>query len=322
MLGWLTTPTVTLDAGHVDAIRALHPDAYAVEVMPPVRSVEGVLTATMDALADRKTRFRGIGNASPVYAFEIIRGHPDTLHLQFVVPTKRAERVLRTHLTEDVPGVGFADGALDLPLGEGDTAGGALVYPGRDSWQPLRTEFAGAPTNPVVGVLHHHAMRDTRFVIQVVFQPIAGQPLRSWWWRRRAYQRLDYLNKEKEQLWGSRKATRRQRGQAHAIEGKAANAAYRVAIRILVLGADEYTPARVKEVTAAFAAYRNPETDQYLASRTLRSLRSTRLAGFVRAVASRRFGGWSYRFRCTPAEVAALTAVPTRTQENIRRNMP
>lgn len=322
MLGWLTTPTVELDAGHVDAIRARYPTAYAVEVLPSTRSVEGVLSATMDALADRKTRFFGVGNASPVYAFEIIRAHPDSLHLQFVVPTKRAERVLRTHLTEDVPGVGFADGTLELPLVEGDTAGGALVYPGRDSWQPLRTEFDGAPTNAIVGVLHRHAMRNTRFVIQVVFQPIAGQPLRSWWWRRRAYQRLDYLNKETEQLWGSRNATRRQRGQAHAIEGKVANAAYRVGVRVLVLGAGEYTPARVKEVAAAFAAYRNPETDQYLASRTLRSLRRTGLASFVRAVASRRFGGWSYRFRCTPAELAGLTAVPTRTQQNLRRNTP
>lgn len=310
-----------LSENDIDAIRA-GVAGYPVEVRPSTDSRgDGCIEETIRALAEeRKTRFLKLGNASPVYAFEIIRSSPDDLRMQFIVPTKRADRTLRNHLTEEVPGVGFADGTLQLPLGEGDTVGGGILSPSRDDWHPLRHEYKDPPTNPVVGALHPHAMRRTRFVVQVLFQPIAGQPVRSWWWRRRAYQHTNYLRKEREKLWGSRDPLRKERGQAEDVAGKADTAVFRATIRVLVIGAGEYTPARFKEVSAPFAGYANDATKQSLHGSPVRSLREAWLTTFVQTVAHRRFGGWSRRFHATPAEIGALTAVPSRDQENIRRN--
>jgi hypothetical protein len=160
-------------------------------------------------------------------------------------------------------------------------------------------------------------MRDTQFVIQVVFRPVVGTPLRSWWWSRRAYKRIGYLRKEKEKLWGSRSPTPRERQQADAIEWKAGSPRFHVSIRFLTVNAGEYTRSRVKELAGAFNVFENPETGQYLNAVTVSVLRRSSLLRFGEAVADREFRQWSRRFQASTQELAALVSLPTVDQQNI-----
>ncbi|MCU4753442.1 hypothetical protein OB919_15870 [Halobacteria archaeon AArc-curdl1] len=165
-------------------------------------------------------------------------------------------------------------------------------------------------------------MQDTKIVVQVLFQPSVGRPLRSWWWTRRAYKRIGYLRKEKEKLWGSRSPTPREKRQANAIEAKAGNNRFHTVIRFVVIGAGEYTRSRVKELSGAFNVYENPETGQYFDTVTVQSLWEGRIVDFCRSVADREFDSWALKFQTGVPELAALVSIPNRQQENISYAQP
>ena len=193
---------------------------------------------------------------------------------------------------------------------------------GRPAWYPLETDFDRPPINSVTAALHRHAMRDTRFVIQILFQPNGGRPLRRWWWRRRGYQQRNYLKKEKEKLWGTITPTNRERAQARAIDDKIGNARFHTSIRYAIIGAGDHTPSRVKEIAGSFNVFESPVTGQYLNANTVRSLRQKRIIGFANAIANREFGRWSHRFHTSEAELAGLVSLPDRNQHNIKRAEP
>lgn len=295
---------------------------YTVEVRPPRDGdVPETLGNFVRGIQEMQSTWLGIWNTSPVSAFEI-RREAGTLSFQFSVPTRRLERKIRTHLANQIQGAEFLEGSDGLPVSTDSMVGGGLLTLGRRDWYPLRTEFDEPPANSIAASLHRHAFRDTDVVIQVLFQPVLGDPVSRWWWRRRAYQRRNYLKKEKEKIWGSRKATKRERQQANAVENKAGTNRFYTAIRILVVGAGEYTPSRVKELAGGFNVFESSETGQYLDAVTVTPLRKKRILSFCQAVRDRRFGDWSRRFQATVDELAALVSIPNRTQENIRYSQP
>lgn len=291
---------------------------YGVEVKPPATSdVPATVEGFVRGLLELQTKLLGTKNASPIVAYELYRVNPDRLRLQFCVPTKRLERKVRTHLVTEIPDVRFDDGGTSLPILPDDTIGGGLLTTGREDRFPLRAEFDSPPINSLVSALHRHAMRDTRFVVQILFQPITGRPVRDWWWRRRSFQRVNYLRKEKEQLWGSRSATPRERQQADALERKASERRFWTCIRVAVIGAGKYTQSRVKELAGAFNVFENSETGQYLNAVTLTARRQHHFLNFYRAIGARAFGGYSYRFQTSTDELAGLVSIPDRPQQNL-----
>jgi len=296
---------------------------YPVEVFPPhdgdvPPTIENFVRGILELAAPRF----GLKNTSPVTAFEIRRSTPDTLQLQYVAPTKRLERKLRTQLAEEVPGVSFDTGVNGLPVIPGESVGGGILTTGRQDWFPLATEFSSPPVNALAALLHRHAMQDTRFVIQVLFKPIAGRSLRNWRWRRQAYQHRNYLKKEKTRLWGSLKPTRREKRQAHAVDDKTGNTRFWTCIRFLVVGAGENTLSRVKELAGGFNRFENPETGQYINTESVTPFREHLILDFCRAVAEREFAGWSQKFRTTTQELAGLVSIPDRKQSNIQHAQP
>ncbi|MXR52378.1 hypothetical protein GRX03_12285 [Halovenus sp. WSH3] len=299
------------------------PEKYTVAVKPPKnKSLPATLGQLVRGLTEIQSSFFGVKNASPTAAFEIRRDIPDSLRFQFTLPTKRLERKLRTHLATEIPDIGFGSGADGLPVKEGDTVGGGILTLGRLDRYPLRTEFDTPPTNSVASALHRHAMQDTRVVIQVLFRPVAGKPLRRWYWKRRAYQRIGYLRKEKEKLWGNRPPTPRERKQADAVEEKAGTRRFHTSIRFFIAGAGKYTPSRVKELAGGFNVYESGETGQYFDAVTITTLREKRLLNFSDTVAKRRFGYWNRSFQASRNELAGLIALPDLTQENINYSKP
>jgi len=317
MVPWRST-TATVEMETVDRLQYSGGRWYTVELLPPRHeSVPTTLTPVIAALRELNSRWLGLRNTSPVIAVELRRPHSDRLRFQVAVPTKRLERKLRTHLTGHVPGIGFADGVSGLPVGEGTTVGGAFLVPGRDDWYPFNTDPDTSVMNTVAGTLHPHAMQDTQVIIQFLLRPWAGNPLRQWWYKRRAYKQIGYLKKEKEHLWGGRSATKREARQANRIEEKVSQPLWWTSIRIVVIGAGEHTQSRIRELSAGFRPVEDPVTDQYLAAESITPLRATRILGFAQAVADRRFGRWSRRFRLMDRETGALCAVPDREQGNL-----
>lgn len=284
---------------------------------PRNRDVPAVPENLVKTVTELQSKWLGLRNISPVIGFEIRRTHPDNIKIQFSTPTKRLERKLRTHLTNQCPTIRFSDGVHGIPVTSEDTVGGGILTTGRRDWYPLKHEFNDPPINSVVSSLHRHAMRETKFVIQVLFQPVIGKPLRRWYWRHRSYQRIGYLRKEKEKLWGSRNPTPREKQQADSIEGKAGTNRYHTSIRFLIAGAGEYTQSRVKELSGGYNTFENPETGQYLDTVTVKSLRKNRILDFAEAVANRRLGSWSHSFQTSVPELAALLSLPSIEQENI-----
>ncbi|MFC5133505.1 MULTISPECIES: hypothetical protein [Haloferacaceae] len=316
----LFTSAVELDEDQARYLRA-GSGGQAVEVHPPrAQSISATLNQFTKTIYEPQTKWFGVKNTSPVAAFEIRRTVPDQVSMQFIVPTKRLERKVRTQLENEVPGVGFSDGTLQLPISEGCTVGGGLLEPGCRDWYPLETGFNSPPNNSVLSALHRHAMQNSQFVIQILFQPVVGRPVRSWWWTRRAYQRIGYLRKEKEKLWGSRSATPREKQQANAVEAKAGSPRFNVSIRFLIVNGGEYTRSRVKELSGAFNVFENPETGQYLNATTVQTLRKRSLLRFVDAVGQRDFQGWGRRFQATTEELASLISIPDIDQQNIQYN--
>lgn len=315
--------TATLNEEHAQRLQFSKGTWYTVRVLPPTNtSIPATLNRFVASIKEIQTTWLKLRNTSPVTAYEIRRPTPDSLTVQYAVPTNRLERKVRTHLTNEIPDVQFADGVNGLPVTEDDDVGGGMLTVGRPDWFPLKTDFDHPPANSIAASLHRHAMQNTRFVIQILFQPNAGQPLRRWWWRRRGYQQRNYLKKEKENIWGSVQPTRRERDQARAIDDKVGNARFHTSIRFTIIGAGEYTPSRVKELAGAFNVFESPVTGQYLNANTVRSLRQKRVLGFANAIANRSFSRWNLRFHTTEAELAGLLALPSIDQPNLRRTQP
>lgn len=310
------------DLSPEQAERLARPDdeTHVVAIQPPEPDrVSDTLTHVIRGIREFQTDlFRR--NQSPTVAYEIRRRTPADLTFQFAVPTKRMERKLKNHLLGQMPVAGFSQGTTGLPVTEGMTVGGALLTTGAMDWYPLRTSFDYTPTNAIAGALYPDAMPDTRFVIQVLFRPIAGSSLRQWLWYKRAAHEQTHLRKEKEGLWRSRSATPQERSKADSIEQTVGQPLYWVSIRVVVIDGGEFTGSYCKEVTGAFNVFENVESGQYLRAEPVRPFRGKRIVAFAKAVADRAFGGWSRRFRATTAEVGALTALPARGQENITRS--
>jgi hypothetical protein len=162
-------------------------------------------------------------------------------------------------------------------------------------------------------------MQGTRIIIQVLFQPWIGQPVRNRLWIRRAYKQLGYLRKQKPDVlpWHDRPATPREKRQADEIEEKAGNPRFQVSIRFLVIDAGEHTPSRVKELAGAFNVFEDGTTGQYLNTETIRPYWESRFIEYADAVRRRQFEGWSLAFQASQKEVAALVSLPNRSQDNI-----
>nr|WP_239639916.1 hypothetical protein [Haloferax gibbonsii] len=324
-----------------------------VEVHPPFdEDCPASLYNFIRGVTEIQTRLLRTTNASPTVAYEIRRSSPDNLVFQFVVPSKRLERKLRTNLQAEIPAISFSKGVNGLPItaedsiGGGtnlqaeipaisfskgvnglpitaeDSIGGGLLTPGLSDYQPFHTEFRSPPINAITGTLHPHAMRDTRFVVQVLFQPVIGEPVRQWWWRRRARKHSKYLRGDKETLTGSRAPSPRERRQANMIDEKVGNRRFWTSIRFLVIGAGDYTISREKELAGAFNLYENPVNGQYLGLYKLRSFRQKPFLEFTHAVCDRRFAGYSLKFQTSIDELAAFTSIPDRRQQNIRYAQP
>jgi len=315
---YLYTRSIELTEDEADTLRLGPVDGYDIEVRPPsFDDAPATVNQFVQSIYEPQQRYLGLQNVSPVAAFEIRRSVPDSLKLQFWVPTKRLERKVRAHLSNEVPEVGFSGGTRGLPVSEGDSVGGGMLSVGRRDWYPLRMSFSQPPNNSVISALHRHAMQDTKFIIQVLFQPAVGQPLRQWWWTRRAYKRIGYLRKEKQKLWGSRSPTPREKTQAKAVERKAGSPRYWVTIRFVVVNAEPNVRSRVKEVGGAFNVFENGDTGQYLNTVTVETVRRSSLRRFAAAVAGREFQGWSRKFQASTEELAGLVSIPDRQQENL-----
>jgi len=295
---------------------------YIIEVRPPdAESLPASLDDFIDGVREIQSKWLGLSNASPSITFEIIRPQPGRLRLQFSVPTKRLDRKLRGHLHETLPELEFTDGKPGLPIDAGNSLGGGYLSLGRADHYPLKTELEEPATNAVVSTLHPDAMRDTEFVLQLLFRPIAGHPLRRRLRIRRSYKQVGFLKKEDDTLWGSRPPTKRERKQADLVEQKAANTRYYVSIRFLAIGAKEYTLSRLKELVGPFNRFESSESGQYLDLNTVRSISGWNIHRFANAVADRRFGP-AGAFHATPTELAALVTLPDRTQENLQTAQP
>lgn len=313
----------TLSGEEAEQLNQPQHNLYPVEVRPPREAdTPAVLDDFVQGVLEIQNKWLGLKNTSPTAAYEIIRPKPDTLRFQYVAPTKRLERKIRTQISDQIPGAGFQTGSIKLPVKPGDSIGGGILTTGREDWYTFKTEFTDPPINAVSAILHRHAMQDTKIVVQVLFKPIAAKSLKNRSWRRRAVKQRSYLRREKEKIWGSSKPTPREKRQAKAVDQKIGNARFWTSIRLAVIGAGEHTPSRVKELAGGFNRFENPETGQYLNASTVNSLRRTRFIDFYRSIHNRIFGGWSLKFRTTSQELAGLVSLPDRSQENIRYSTP
>lgn len=291
---------------------------YTVEARPPKNEdLPSVLQRFVQSILEYQSKWLGLRNMSPTAAFEIRRPHPGQIRLQYAAPTKRLERKIRSHLSNEIPRVELCEGMNGVPVSEGDTFGGALLTTGRGDWFPIKTGFDEPATNSLVSILHRHAMQDSRIIIQVLFKPVAGDPVRRWYWRKRGYQKRNYLKKEKEKLWHSINPTSREREQAKQVDRKIGSPRFHTSIRFLIIGAGEYTKSRVKELAGAFNVFENSETGQYFDTETIELYRENRFLDYADTFVAREFGNWSRSFQLTVEELAALVALPDKEQENL-----
>lgn len=312
---------VELSENQAEQLQYCGTPGHTVEIKPPRKHSQDTLPQFIRAIQELQTKWLGLKNVSPITSFEI-RRNTEGLTIQFTASTKRLERKIRTQLTNHIPDIRFDTGASGLPVIEGSTVGGGFLTAGQKDHYPLKTEFDQPPTNAVAAALHRHSMQNTKIIIQILFQPAIGKPVRNWWWTRRAYQRIGFLRKEKEKLWGSRPPTPREKHQADAIEDKAGNNRFHTAIRFAVINAGEYTKSRVKELSGAFNVYENPETGQYFNTTTVQPLRENRIIDFANSIADRRLNNWSQPFQASTEELAALVSIPNHQQENIQYAEP
>jgi hypothetical protein len=308
-----------LNADQAEQLRNPDTDWYTVETRVPKHTdLPPCPVSFIDGIREMRTKWLRLRNTSPAIAFEIRRGSDGQLRFQYAVPTKRLERKLRNHLADATPKVELLNTATDgLPVTEDDSFGGCTLSMTRRDWHPLDTDFDVPPTNPVIGALHREAMKDTRFVVQVLFRSVAGKPIRRWWYRNSAHSQIDRLRSEKEQLIGRRKPTKTEKQQGRLIDEKINKPLFEAEIRIAVIGAGEYTASRVHELSGAYNRYSHPESGQHLSASVEESIRPPPLLRFGKTVANRRFQEGYRRFRVSPKELAALVALPDRTQQNI-----
>jgi len=320
---FLRSNHITLNEAEAEWLQHPSKPWYSVEVLPPRnQDTPSTLPYFVSGILEIQNKWLGLKNTSPTVSYEIRRAQNDKLRFQYSVPTKRLERKVRTQLADEIPGVKFRDGVNGLPVYQDETLGGGLLHLGDDDWYTLNTEHDSPPINAVTALLHRHSMQNTKFVIQVLFQPIAAKNLRNWWWRKKAVQQRNYLKKEKQGIWGSTQPTRREKQQAHSINQKIGNARYWTSIRFLIINADEYTPSRIKELAGGFNRFENPETNQYFNTVTFQPFIENRLRSYAETVRDRRFGGWSRKFRTTQKELSSLVSLPDRNQSNISYSTP
>jgi hypothetical protein len=298
-----------------------------VEVLPPrdTGDVPASVPRFVHQVMELQTRWLGLVNASPVTVFEIRRHEPGRVRLQFAVPTQRLMRKIRLHLSEAVPGVGFADGVSGLPVSDGCVVSGGLLSLGRSDMFPLETEFDRSPVNNVIAALHQDAFPRESVVIQVLFRPVAGRPVRRWWWKRRAFKRVGWLKKEKHAVASIRErpATRIEKQQARLVESKARSPQFDVGVRCLFVGTrEDLVRSRVKELGSAFNVYESSVSNQYLDTYTVSAFSEDTIREFAAAVAHRLFDTQLFRFRLGIPELAGLVAVPTINQDNLRTASP
>lgn len=322
-VSWRIPSYTTVDGEQAETLTKPKTNYIPVEVRPPFdEDNPAALYNFIRGITELQTRLLGLTNTSPTVAYEVRRTSPENLVFQFTVPSTRLERKLRTNLQADIPNIGFVKGVNGLPLNAEDSIGGGILTPRFSDYQPFRTAFDSPPINALTGALHHHAMRDTRFVVQILFQPIVGEPINQWWWRRRARKHSTYLRKDKETLQNSRRPSPRERKQAQLIDNKVGNRRFWTSIRFLVIGAEEYTVSRLKELAGAFNLYENAANGQYFDLYKLRSFRQKPFLDFTHAVCNRQFAGYSLRFQSSIDELAAFTTVPDRRQQNISYAQP
>lgn len=328
VLDRFTTTTVVLGEDDARLLSSSDGGYRVVEVVPPRDDGEVPVAVPrfIHSIMELQTRLLGLANASPVSVFELRRDHPDRIRLQFAVPTRRLERKVRLHLTESVPGVKFTTGVSGLPVSDGDTVGGGLLTVGRQDVFPLETDFERPPTDNIVAALHRDAFPRENVVIQVLFQPIAGRPVREWLWKRKAFRRVGWLRKEKHAVTPGRNrpATPIEKRQSEAVEGKARNPQFRVGIRFVFTGTPpDLLRSRVKELAGAFNVFESAETNQYLDAHTVSAWNEDGIINFAEAVAYRHgFDRYVLSFRAGIPELAGLVAVPSIKQDNIRRAKP
>lgn len=314
---------ITVDETTAEQLKHGTPGKYTVEALPPsTEDVPATLYRFVKGITEYETAWFGLRNHSPVTVFEIRRSTPDRIRFQFTVSSKRMERKVRTQLAERIPGIGFEEGEDGLPVEAGDSIGGGFLQTGRKDWYPLRTDFDTPPNNTVASSLHRHAMRDTKIIIQILFQPTSKKSLRDRRWTRKARNEARHLRRRYPDLRVDESATPREHRQAQKIEAKVGSTRFKTGIRILITGAGDATLSRVKEVTAGFNNFEEPDTEQYLKTRYLRTYRESRIHGFAKAVRNREFQGWAYPFQTSTNELAALLSIPDREQENIQTAPP
>jgi len=322
-MNWLRNQYIELSEDEAGKLSAPSTGRYVVEIRPPWnKDIPATLDSALQKLLELQTKWFKFWNVSPVTSFEIHRFHPDSVRLQYTVPTKRLERKLRTGLSTAIPEIGFDEGSLSVPVSEDASVGGGMLKLGRMDYYPLNTDHSEPPNNDVVSSLHRDAMQDTRFLIQVLFKPVAGRSLGTWWNRKSAYRRRNYLRKNKESLTHSRSATPREKKQADRIESKAGNPQFHTSIRFLVAGAGEFTASRVKELAGGYNRFESSLTGQYLDTVTLRSIRRKPFKRFIRSVTERRFDGWNLKSRLSLPELAAVVSLPDIQQKNICYSKP
>lgn len=312
---------VTLDESTAQHLAQPADAFYPVEVHPPATTdLPVTLERFVKGITEYQTKLFSIKNTSPTVAYEFHRVTPSRLRIQFTVPTARLERKLRTHLSEQIPEVGFEEGTSTLPVAGGDTVGVGVLTPRRSDVYPLQTDFETPPVNSVVAALHRHAMRDTRIVVQLVFKPVAGNPIEKRLWHRAATRESRTLRSDKVGLlpWTDREATQHERTQARRIDAKAGSPRFYAAIRFLVIGAGEYTASRVKEIAGGFNIFADSETGQSFTTKTVRSFRDAPLLNAVQTVRDRSL---DRAFQLSTQELAALVSLPDRDQENVRTTL-
>jgi hypothetical protein len=324
MIERLRKTQIELNEEQTNRLQTPETDWYTVEArLSRDQDLPAAPELFIQGIQEKRTKWLGLRNTSPVIAFEVRRNSPDKLRFQYSVPTKRLERKLRNHLSDTTPRVELSESGVDgLPVNAEDTIGGGTVTMGRTDWYPLETEFDAPPINALVGSLHHEAMKDSIFVVQVLLRPVAGKPVRRWWYRKSAYRQISYLRSEKELLIGRRKPTSKEKKQARKIDDKVTSTLFEAAIRAVVIGAGDHTPSRLHEVLGGYNQYESRESGQSLNGSVETAFRETSLVRFYRSVADRRFPEKHRRFRVSTPELAALVSLPDRSQENIRYARP
>ncbi|MFC4359279.1 hypothetical protein ACFO0N_15135 [Halobium salinum] len=296
---------------------------YSIQVRPPRETPPARLDSVIRGATEASTKWFGLRNASPVIAYEIRRHRPGQLQFQFSTPSVRLDRKLRNHLTDAASTTEIQESSTNgLPVFEDETIGVGQAELLRRDWNPLETDFDSPPVNKLVGSLHQNAMQDTKFVVQLLFQPVAGHPVRRRWSRREAFNRGRKLRNKKQLLVGERTATPLEKKRAKLLEEKAAGPLYNVRLRVVAIGAGEYTGSRIRELAGCFNQYNHSESRQKLGVKRFKSVRSVSIFRLLKAVRDRQLSDLDAGFRASVEEVGALASLPDRSQSNIVEARP